>query len=320
MRIAEAVESGGGALGVRTHLLKVQPVPDVKRVVKADTLRDSIDTIARGSPDGILGPISGLLSSNVVEKGAFARTQDPRLRLLVIEHDRGEVAVETIVEVEHVALLAAVGHHDGAARDDVAGERERGGDVVAAWLANDGDVAWHVLIEGVAQDGGHGFEALAHEAAPDVEGVEGKAVCGGLVEDEAGVLDGSPVGERVGGTGTHVEAHSDHVETKLFGKREETVGGVHGGSKLEAQSAQAGRVIGRDTEKEVSSRVELLDFVQLISIVKGHLLDVLTGGVANIRVRLARLSVDDAARIDISLDDLLDLRLGSTVKSRAESC
>ena len=58
----------------------------------------------------------------------------------MVEHDAGEVAVDAIVHVQHVALDAEVLVFDSAARDDVAGDGEGGAGVVASGLGDDADM------------------------------------------------------------------------------------------------------------------------------------------------------------------------------------
>lgn len=60
--------------------------------------------------------------------------------------------------------------------------------------------------------------------------------------------------------------------------------------------------------------------MELICIVECHLLDIVAGSIANIRVRLAWLSIDDAARVNISFDNLFNLGFGGTVKASTKCC
>ncbi|KFY33055.1 hypothetical protein V495_08480 [Pseudogymnoascus sp. VKM F-4514 (FW-929)] len=159
--VREAVEAGSRALCVRAHVLKVQPIPHIQRLVEADALGDVIDAIACGSKDGVLGARWRRRRSDSAVHAAVACAEDLRDGVLVVEHDAGEVAVDPVVEVDHVAVIGPAWVGDCASRDDVACEREGGGDVVASWLGDDGDVRRDVLVEGFAQDGGHGFEVLA---------------------------------------------------------------------------------------------------------------------------------------------------------------
>lgn len=124
MSVTEAIESSCRALGVGAHLLEVKPVTDIERVVEADTLGDAIDAVTSRAPDRVFRTIDGLLSSDVVEVGALTGTEDLCDGVLVVEHDAGEVAIEAVIEVNHVALLAADGVLDGTAGNDVAGQCE----------------------------------------------------------------------------------------------------------------------------------------------------------------------------------------------------
>lgn len=315
MRIREAIESGSGALCVGAHILKVQPVTDIKGVVEADALGDVINSIARGAENGVLGPPgNGLRGGDAAVEGAVACTEDLSDRVLVVEHDAREVSIDAVVEVDHVAVLGGVGVGHGAARDDVTGEREGGGNVVASWLGDDGDVSGDVLVEGFAEDRGHGFKVLAGEAAADVDGLEGEALGGGLVHDGAGVADGFEEGERVAGAGADVEADTYDVEAQLLGEREELDGSIQRSSELHAEAAQAGGVIGDDAEEELRVWEELLDLVQLVGVIESHLLDSAIGCVSHVRLGLAWLSVDDPSWVNAHLQDLLDFGLGGTVK------
>ena len=65
MGVAEAVELGGRALGVGTHVFEVQPVTNIKLVVEADALRDAVNPIAGRAPNGILDPIVHPLSNSI---------------------------------------------------------------------------------------------------------------------------------------------------------------------------------------------------------------------------------------------------------------
>lgn len=319
MRVREAVEAGSGALGVRAHILKVQPVADIQGVVEADALGNVVDSVAGRAEDGVLGPPrSGLRGGDAAVEGAVACAQDLSDWVLVVEHDAGEVAVDAVVEVDHVAVLGGVGVGDGAARDDVAGEGEGGGDVVAAWLCDDVDVRGDVLVEGFTEDRGHGFEVLAGEAAADVDGLEGEALRGCLVHDGAGVADGFEEGEGVAGSGSDVEADADYVEVQLLGEREELFRGIQRSSKLHAEAAQAGGIIGDDAEEELGIWEELLDLVELVGVIESHLLDSAVRCVSNVRLGFAWLGVDDTSWVNAHLQDLLDFGLGGTVKPSSQ--
>ena len=58
--------------------------------------------------------------------------------------------------------------------------------------------------------------------------------------------------------------------------------------------------------------------MKLVRIVECHLLDTHFGSIANIGLGLARLSIDDAGRIDSQLQHLFDFRLGGTVEAGAK--
>lgn len=69
MCIRETIETRSTALGVRAHVLKVQPITHIKRMLKADALGDAINAIACWAPDTIFCGvcIAALLSGKRVE-------------------------------------------------------------------------------------------------------------------------------------------------------------------------------------------------------------------------------------------------------------
>jgi hypothetical protein len=104
--IGKAIESGSRALGVCTHVFEVEPIADIEGMAEADALSDAVNAIACRTPDGVLNAISRILSSAGVEVSSFTAAKDLCDGVLVVEHDAGKVAVETIIQVDHVALLA----------------------------------------------------------------------------------------------------------------------------------------------------------------------------------------------------------------------
>lgn len=58
--------------------------------------------------------------------------------------------------------------------------------------------------------------------------------------------------------------------------------------------------------------------MELVCIVESHLLDIVVGSVADVGVGLAWLGVDNAARVNVSFDDLFNFGLGGTVKASAK--
>ena len=52
--ISEAVEAGSRALGVRAHVLKVQPVANIEELREGAGRGDDVDAVAGGAPDGVL--------------------------------------------------------------------------------------------------------------------------------------------------------------------------------------------------------------------------------------------------------------------------
>ena len=139
-----------------------------------------------------------------------------------------------------------------------------------------------------------------------------------LIKDVACIGDSLEERTRVRRTRANVEGNAGDVETECFGQSEKLGSGVHVGTKLLAQAAETLRVVREDTEVELCIRGESLDLVQLVAVVKGHLLDVFLGGVAEVALSLARLGIDDARRVDARAQDKLDLRLAGTVKARSK--
>lgn len=82
--------------------------------------------------------------------------------------------------------------------------------------------------------------------------------------------------------------------------------------------AQARRVVRHDAQEELGLGVELGDLVELVAVVKRHLLDADRPDEADVRVGLAKLGVDDALGGHPHGQHLLDLRLGSAFEAGAE--
>ena len=317
--ISEAVEAGSRALSVRAHVLKVEPVPDIQGVVEADRLSDVINAIASRPEDAVLDPILRLARRELVVNRTLASAKHLRNRVLVIKHDAREVAVDPVVEVDHVTLLARSWAWHCAARNDVAGQGECGRDVVAAWLSDHVDVDWDVLVESLAENNSHGLEVLAGEAASDIDGVHLVSEGLGLVHDGARIANCLEESQWVSSTRSDVEADSDNVQAKLLGDGKQLNGRIQRSAKLHAETAQAGCVIGDNADEQLSVWEELLDLVELIGVIECHLLNSVGGGVADVGVGLARLSIDNAVWGGAHFKNLLDLGLGSTVETGAQS-
>lgn len=58
-----------------------------------------------------------------------------------------------------------------------------------------------------------------------------------------------------------------------------------------------------------------MDFVELVGVVKRHLLDAMLRGISHIRFGLARLRVDDPSWMNTKFEDLLDFGFGCAVES-----
>jgi hypothetical protein len=323
VRVGESVELSGRALGVGTHVLKVEPVANIEGAREEGALADEIDTITSGTPDRILDtiPDRALFGGVGVVQGLAIGVKDLGNGVLVVEHDAREVAIDTVVDVSHVASGLGCRVINGTTSDDVASNGKSCGNVEAARLSNDVDTASRreVLGQGIIEDSSHGLKGLSREASADVKGLQVEIVGTSLLEDGVGVDDGLAKGSRVRGARSHMEAHADHVESKLLGQGEEALSGVHGSTKLHAKAAQAGRIVRHDTEEELGAREQLGDLVELISIVKCHLLDTNRLDIADIGVGLAGLGIDDVVGADTEAKDLFNLSLGGAIKASAES-
>lgn len=342
MLVGETVEGGGRALGVGTHVLKVQPVANIENLAEADALGDAINAVASGTPDAVLNGVlrSRLVSNNRVVHGTAASTEDLGHGVLVIEHDAAEVSVQTIVDIDHVAGVAVVhrsvvahgrrgvGDRDSravlnsAASNDVAGKGECRGSVVATRLSDEVDAGMgrEVLIEGSAQDAGHLLESIvAAEASTHIKSLEIVAISSGLLEDDMSVLDSLQESSGIRGARANVEADANHAETQLAGKAQETVGGVEGSAELQTETAKGRRIVGKDAEEELGVGIQARNLAQLIGVIEGHLAHALLGDIAHVGVGLARLCIDNAGGIDAHAENLLNLGLGGTVEAGAES-
>lgn len=322
VRVGESVELSGRTLSVGTHVLKVEPVSNIEGAREEGALADEIDAITSGTPDRILDAISdrALLGGVGVVEGLAIGVEDLGNGVLVVEHDAREVAIDTVVDVSHVAGGLGRGVIDGATSDDVASNSEGCSNIEAARLGNNVNAASsrEELGQGIIEDRSHGLKGLSREASADVEDLQVEIVGTSLLEDGVGVDDGLAEGRRVRGARSHMEAHADDVEAKLLGQGEEALGGVHGSTKLHAEAAQARRVVRHDAEEELGAREQLGDLVELISIVKGHLLDTNRLDIADVGVGLAGLGIDDVVGAGTEAKDLFNLSLGGAIKASAE--
>lgn len=115
-----------------------------------------------------------------------------------------------------------------------------------------------------------------------------------------------------------MEADTHDIEAQVLGESQERLSGVHGSAELHAEAAHARRIVSQDAEKELGTGVELGDLVELVGVIKGHLLNPDRLDVADVRVGLAGLGVDDALRVGAHGQDLLNLGLGSAVEAGAK--
>ena len=278
--VGKAVERGGRALGVGTHVLEVEPIANVELHLETDALRNAVNAVTSWAPDTVLNGSSLLVlaRSRRVVHGLTTRPENLGNRVLVIEHDRAEVSIETVVDVNHVAgLLIAGGHaaifaaiagdghgqivgrrRDSTARDDVASQSKGSRSVISAWLRNDVDarVRREIVVKRGPQNAGHLLKGVVGtEAATDIKCLQVEAVSGRLLKHSVGILDSLEEGSRVRGTRADVEADADHIEAKLARQGEETLSRVKRSTELEAQAAQRRRVIREDTEIQLGRRI-----------------------------------------------------------------
>lgn len=158
MAVAETIELGRGALGVRSHLLKVEPVAHVQDAVKRTSPGDEVNAIAGGAPEGV---IRGL---TIV--AAVLLAQDARTGVLMIEDDAREIPVDAVVEIQHVGIGSGGRVLDVASSNDIASDGEGRGDIVTSRLADDADAGWKAVIQSAAEHMRHILEGLAGESTP----------------------------------------------------------------------------------------------------------------------------------------------------------
>lgn len=203
MVVGETIERGRRAHGVGTHIFKVQPIALIQRGVELDALGDAVDAIAGRSPDAVLDCIGirGGRSGFRIEEETLSGAKDLGNRMLMVEHDAAEVAVHSIIDVEHVAgpvgvrLLLA----NDSAGNDVACEGEDRRGIVTAGLSDEVDsrVRGEIIIESVTEHSSHVLEAgVAAETAANIQRLEVKTISGSLLKDPVGILDG--LEERLG--------------------------------------------------------------------------------------------------------------------------
>ena len=159
--------------------------------------------------------------------------------MLMIEDDAREVTVNAVVEIEHIGRHPGCWVLDVPASDDVAGKSEGGGHIVAARLTNDANARWEMLVKRLAEHGSHFLKGVAGKAAAHIEGLEVVANFNGLVEHDAGVLDGFSEALRVRSSRSDVETDAYDVQVQPLSQLEKALGAVHRGSKFETQATQA---------------------------------------------------------------------------------
>lgn len=285
-------------------------------------LANLVNAIASRAPDGVFDAIARRagLGGVRVEEGLTTAVEDLGNRVLVVKHDAREVAIDTVVDVSHVASGFDRRIVNGATSNDVARNGEGGGNVETARLGNDINAAsrGEVLSQSSIKDAGHLLKGLSGEATADIEDSQVKSVGASLLEDGVGVGNGLVEGCGIGSARSHMEAHADDVEPQFLGQGKEALGSVHGGTELHAETAQARGVISHNAEEELCAGEQFGDLVELISIVKGHLLDTNRLDIADIGVGLAGLGIDDVVWAGTEAQDLFNLALGGAIKACAE--
>lgn len=58
VRVGESIELGGRALGVGSHVLKVEPVTNIKNAREMSALANLVNAITSRTPDGVLDAIA----------------------------------------------------------------------------------------------------------------------------------------------------------------------------------------------------------------------------------------------------------------------
>lgn len=116
-----------------------------------------------------------------------------------------------------------------------------------------------------------------------------------------------------------MEADTHNIQAELAGQGQETVRRVERGPKLEAQAAERRGIVREDPQEKFGVGEQTGNLAELIGVVKRHLTHTIFGHVANVRVRLAGLGIDDARGVNAHLENLLDLVLGRAIEAGAES-
>jgi len=273
-------------------------------VVLQDTAEGTIETIADVGKD--VGLSVGL--TVLVRPG----------RQLVVE-SAGDDGADV---VHGVGGEVAAGLSDDMERGD--GGTSQGSDLVVV------EVGREELV-GLGADGGsHVGEGdarviISGETTAEIEHVHGVALSLASEEDLVAVLDG--LGEGVGGgTATaHVERTADDSHTQLLGDSKEVLGVLDRGTELGGELADRVRVISDDTDDGLRDRSvfntaeRILNLVQLILRVEGHLGDTHLGGKLDIGGQLGRVGEDDTVRRATDVKAVLDFSHGGTIKTTAMS-
>ena len=95
MLIGEAVELGGAADRISSHVFKVDPITYLEHAGESDLVVDLVEAIAGLTPDRIIGSFNA----------SIAFVQHLRRYVLMIEYQRRKIAIDTIVDIDLITLL-----------------------------------------------------------------------------------------------------------------------------------------------------------------------------------------------------------------------
>ena len=238
--------------------------------------------------------------------------------MLMIEHHARKVPIDAIVHVEHVGSHAGDWILQRTTGNHIARKLKCLGHIVPTWFTDDADLRREIEVQTWADDGRHHLKCVIAESTPDIQRSEVVTDQSRLIEHEPCIFDGLDECVRVRGARADVEADANDAQIQVLGEPEQRSRILGSRAKLQAQSAKTGRVVGEDAEVQLRLWKVLLDLVELFGVVKGHLLHLLVSGIANERIGLAGLSVDDASRVDAHVSNLLNLLLGRTVEASSQ--
>ncbi len=193
-----------------SHVLKIKPIPDIQHSRKGTAGGDAIDAITCRPPDGILGPGLGRMLG---WHELVASSKDSSHGMLMVEHDAREIAVDAIVDVQHVRPPSRRGILERAPRNDVARQPKGPRHIVPSGFADDAHVRGEVIVQRRTDDRGHQLKGVVAESTPDVERTHVEADQSRLVEDVTRISDRLDEQIRIRRAGTDMEADAHHLQT-----------------------------------------------------------------------------------------------------------